>query len=51
MKKRVIAVASVAAVFTLSGLVAAPANAASICFDYDISINGEGQAGSFCLPG
>lgn len=49
--KRFLAVASVATAVSLSGLVAAPANAASICFDYDININGQGQAGAFCLPG
>ena len=49
--KRLAAVVAVAAVASLSGLVAAPASAASICVDYDISINGQGQAGSTCLPG
>lgn len=49
--KRFAAVVAVAAVTTLSGMVAAPANAASLCINYDISINGQGQAGSQCLPG
>ena len=40
--KRLVAVAALAAVASLSGLVAAPANAASICFEYDININGQG---------
>ena len=49
--KRFVAVAAVGAVVSLSGLVAAPANAASICVEYDININGQGQAGAQCLPG
>jgi len=49
--KRFVAVASVATVVTLSGLVAAPANAAGLCISYDININGQGQAGTQCLPG
>ena len=49
--KRFVAVAAVAAVVSLSGLVAAPASAASICVEYDITINGQGQAGAQCLPG
>ena len=49
--KRFVAVAAVAAVASLSGLVAAPASAASICIEYDININGQGQAGAQCLPG
>ncbi|MEN8705161.1 MAG: hypothetical protein ABF306_03395 [Nocardioides marinisabuli] len=50
MAKRLVAVLALS--FGLS-LVAAtgPASAASICIDYDISINGQGQAGSQCLPG
>lgn len=47
--KRFAAVASIATVVTLSGLVAAPANAASLCISYDININGQGQAGTQCL--
>lgn len=49
MKRFVVAVV-LAAGASLVGL-AAPANAASLCIDYDISINGQGQAGSQCLPG
>jgi hypothetical protein len=49
--KRFVAVATLAAAASLSGLVAAPAQAASICFEYDIDINGQGQAGAQCLPG
>jgi hypothetical protein len=48
--KRLAAVVAVAAVTTLSGMMAAPANAASVCINYDININGQGQAGAQCLP-
>jgi hypothetical protein len=49
--KRFASVVAVAAVAALSGVFAAPANAASVCINYDISINGQGQSGSQCLPG
>ena len=49
--KRLVTVAALAAVASLSGLVAAPASAASICVEYDVNINGQGQAGAHCLPG
>lgn len=46
-------IAAVFALATAAGLlVAAPAQAEpSICLTYDVNINGQGQAGSQCLPG
>ena len=46
----------IAAVFVLTTaaglLAAAPAQAnPSICLTYDVNVNGQGQAGSQCLPG
>ena len=49
--KRLVAVVTVGAAAALAGLVAAPAQAAGVCLSYDISINGQGQAQTVCLPG
>jgi hypothetical protein len=49
--KRLVAVVALATAAGLAGLVGSPAQAASVCVDYDININGQGQAGSQCLPG
>jgi hypothetical protein len=47
--KRIVTVVTLAFAATLLGA-AAPAQAASICLTYDLSVNGEGQAGTVCLP-
>jgi hypothetical protein len=49
--KRLAAVAVLATVTTLAGLVATPAQAASLCLTYDVRVNGQGQTDSLCLPG
>ena len=49
--KRLATVAVLATVTALAGLVASPAQAASVCLTYDVSVNGQGQADSLCLPG
>ena len=51
--KRILAVTVVAPALALglSVVSAGSASAASICIDYDITINGTQQAGSQCLPG
>jgi hypothetical protein len=49
--KRFVAVVTLAAAASMAGLVGSSAQAASVCIDYDININGQGQAGSQCLPG
>ena len=47
--KRIAAVLSLAAAATL--LTLAPAQAdPSLCLTYDINVNGQGQAGTQCLP-
>ena len=45
--------AAVSALVAVAGLVSvAPATAEpSICLTYDIHVNGQGQAGTQCLPG
>ena len=48
--KRIAALVVLTAAASLVSL--APAQAApSVCFTYDISINGQGQAGTQCVPG
>lgn len=47
--KRIAAVVTLAVAATLLGSVA-PAQAASVCLTYDLSLNGQGQAGTVCLP-
>lgn len=47
--KRIAAVITLAAAATLAGAVA-PAQAASACLTYNVSINGSGQANTICLP-
>lgn len=47
--KRIAAVLTLAFAATL--LSAAPSQAASLCLSYDVSVNGQGQAQSICLPG
>ena len=50
--KRFVAVVTLAAAGTMVGLVGSPAQAdPSLCIQYDININGQGQAGAQCLPG
>ena len=50
--KRIAAVIALATAATaVSAVAATPAQAASVCISYDISVNGQGQAGSHCLPG
>jgi hypothetical protein len=47
--KRIVSVFALAAAASL--LTVAPAQATpSLCLTYDIDINGQGQAGSQCLP-
>ncbi len=47
--KRILAVLACASAFSV--IAAAPADAdPSLCVTYDVSINGQGQAGTQCLP-
>lgn len=50
--KRYLAVAFVAPLLTVTGLTATAgsAQAASLCFEYDITFFGQQYAGSYCLP-
>jgi uncharacterized low-complexity protein len=47
--KRIATVVALAFAALSLGAVA-PAQAASACLTYDVSINGQGQAGTICLP-
>ena len=50
--KRLVAVVALAGAASMAGLALSPAQAdPSICITYDITINGQGQAGTQCLPG
>jgi hypothetical protein len=50
--KRFVALVTLTAAASMVGLLGSPAQAdPSICIQYDININGQGQAGSQCLPG
>jgi hypothetical protein len=49
--KRFAAVLALAAISSMaSAAVAGPAQAAELCVSYDINVNGQGQAGTQCLP-
>lgn len=47
--KRLVALVTLTAAASMAGLAFSPAQA-DACLTYDISINGQGQAGTQCLP-
>ena len=52
MQRRTAIIGAAAGVALVGGLLLAPSAQAdpSVCVNYNVSVNGEGQAGGICLP-